>query len=842
MTGPYAFGRFTLDPAERLLLADGMPVPLGRTDFRLLLALVENAGAFVTNHDLMSLVGGRIAAGDNVLYVHISTLRKTLGSDCIENRQGRGYRLVAPVRRLQRRRARGSATSHIGNPASLWAGDTGAGPARLIGRSEELRGVAELFTQGRLVTLSGPGGVGKTRLARQTAHDVSRQFCDGVWLVELASLKDPDLVPGAIASVLGIKIGATANPLDTLQRHLARKSLFLVLDNCEHVLPASARVAEALLVAAPNAKILATSREALSCHGERVLEVPPLALPSEDTMPAAAMRSTAAVELFIVRALEADANFRIDDEALAIAANICRRVDGLPLAIEMAASWAGPLGLEVLNEKLGGSLDAWLRARSTAPARHSTLRATLEWSHELLSAAEQTVLRRLAVFAGGFTIEAVEAVVADYAVPETQILEHLGNLVRKSMVAVVREARAQRYRLLETTRTFMLEKLEASDDAHASQQRHANYVLSVLETASRELETTSDDAWLERYGSLLDDLRAALDWAMEQDSGDAVALAGASWPLWRELSLCAEGRRRLSEAAARLRSDTAPALEAPLRRGLGDISLDTAAIKAAHAELECAARLYRAMGDALHLGGALTGLAFALLMLDRIEDAERTILEAVRLLEHGGWLRTLGRTYTAQGCIEAFRGRPDDVLAAWAKAARLCEMVGARRIALVVAVNRVEFSLQRGDLDSAISEGRELAIRLREARQPDTLGFVLGVLAGALTARGDLNEALIAAREAAPLLRDFGRLFWLFDHLALRAVLGGRAKDAALIAGYSNAVYEKFGRTREPMGCHAMERTALLLHDALTDEEIAQLRRLGAQLSEDQIMTIALGA
>lgn len=821
-------------------MADGAPVPLGRTDFRLLLALVENAGALVTKHQLTSLVGGRTAASDNVLYIHINTLRKTLGNDCIENQQGRGYRFVAPVRRTERPTAHPSALQRTGNLPSLWTDDISSGPTRLIGRSEQLRSVSELLMQGRLVTLSGPGGVGKTRLALQTAHEVSSQFCDGVWLVELAPLNDPDLVPGAIAAVLGVKIGATANPLETLQRHLARKSLLLVLDNCEHILSPSARVAEALLVAAPNVKILATSREALSSYGERVLEVPPLALPSEGASPDANMRNTAAIELFIQRAVEADANFSIDDEALTTAANICRRVDGLPLAIEMVAGWAGPLGMEALDTKLRGSLDAWLRARSTAPPRHSTLRATLEWSHGLLSADEQTVLRRLAAFSGSFTLQAAEAVAGDGTISKERVFERLGNLVRKSMVAVVRGSRMQRYRLLETTRGFMREKLEASEEAHSTRLRHARYVLSALEIAGCELETTGDDVWLERHAPILDDLRSALDWAMGEESDDAVALAGASWPLWRELSLCTEGRRRLGEAAARLRPDTPPALEAPLRRGLGDISLDTAAIRTAHEELERAAHLYHAMGNAFHLGGALMGLAFTLLMLNRIEDAERTIVEAVSLLEHGGWLRTLSRTYTAQGCIEAFRGRPDKVLNAWAKATRLCEMVGARRIALVVAVNRVEFSLQRGDLDGAISEGRELALRLREARQSDTLGFVLGVLAGALTVRGDLNEALIVAREAAPLLRDYGRLFWLFDHLALLAALDGRAKDAALIAGYSNAVYEKSGRTREPMGHRAIERATALLQDALPEDEITHLCRLGCQLNEEQATTIAL--
>jgi DNA-binding winged helix-turn-helix (wHTH) protein len=402
MAAPYSFGRFTLDAAERRLFADGEPVPLGPTDFRLLITLIENAGAVVTKDDLMSRVWGRAVVGDHVLRVHINTLRKALGGDCIVNKPGRGYRFVAPVRRTEPHAPRHK--PRAGNLPSLWTDDATAGPTRLIGRSEQLRSVSELLVHGRLVTLTGHGGVGKTRLALQAAHEASPQFCDGVWLVALASLKDPELVPGAIAAALGVKIGATATPLDTLQRFLARKSLLVVLDNCEHVLAASARTAEALLAAAPNVKILATSREALSCYGERVLEVPPLAVPSERLISPADMRSMAAVELFIERATGADANFKIEDKDLTIIAGICRRLDGLPLAIEMAAGWAGLLGLEALDAKLAGSLKAWLRARSTAPPRHSTLRATLEWSHGLLSAAEQAVLCRLTVFAGSFTM------------------------------------------------------------------------------------------------------------------------------------------------------------------------------------------------------------------------------------------------------------------------------------------------------------------------------------------------------------------------------------------------------------------------------------------------------
>ncbi|HEY2447193.1 MAG TPA: hypothetical protein VGI20_15775, partial [Rhizomicrobium sp.] len=589
--------------------------------------------------------------------------------------------------------------------------------------------------------------------------------------------------------------------------------------------------------------ILATSREALSGSGEQVLEVPPLTVPGEGAMPPDALRSIAAVELFVERALNADADFRIVDEELPLVARICRRVDGLPLAIEMVAGWAGLLGLEMLDAKLDGSLKDWLRARNTAPPRHSTLRATLEWSHALLSSTGQSVLSRLAVFAGGFTMEAAEAVAAgDDTIPKEQVFETVASLIRKSMIAVVPGSRVQHYRLLETTRAFMLEKLAASGDANAMRQRHANYVLRVLETAMCELETTSDAVWLERYGPVLDDLRAALDWTMGEESDDAVALAGASWPLWRQLSLPAEGGQRLGAAAARLRPGTPVALEARLRHGLGDMLLNTSETKAAHRELDCAASLYRALHELPHLGSALTALGWSLLMLGRIEEAEEATREALGLLEPAGWSRTLATAYSSQLCVEAIRGRFDAAIAAGEKAVRLSEMAGAGRTAVLVAANLVQVRMESGDVDGAISAGRAVAVRLRETHHSDLLGFVLGVLAGAFTARSDLNEALTAAREAAPLLREDGRLFWLFDHLALRAALAGRARDAALVAGYSNAVHEKSARVREPMGRHAMERMTPLLRDALPDTEIAQLERLGARLSEEQAITIALGA
>jgi tetratricopeptide (TPR) repeat protein len=302
-----------------------------------------------------------------------------------------------------------------------------------------------------------------------------------------------------------------------------------------------------------------------------------------------------------------------------------------------------------------------------------------------------------------------------------------------------------------------------------------------------------------------------------------------------------EGQQRLAAAATRLRSETAPVIEARLRHGLGKLCLNTMALNAAHEQLTSAAMLYRALDESPRCGSALADLGFASLMLGQFDEAGRVIAEAITLLEQAQWPRTLARAYCHQACIEFRRGHLDAGRSAAEKALRLCKLAGADRTGLAVSANLVEVSLEMGDVDRAVAEGRELAARLRETHNTDTLGFVLGILCGALTMRGDLEEALAVAKEAAPLLHDHGMVFGLFDHLALRAGLTGRTTDAALIAGYADSIYRASSRPREPIGRQAIERLAVLLREALSEDEVARLAHLGAQLSEDQVMTVALG-
>jgi predicted ATPase/DNA-binding winged helix-turn-helix (wHTH) protein len=830
---PYRFGRFTLDPANRELSADGAPIPLGATDFRLLLTLIERAGSLVTKDELMSRVWGGAAVGDNTLHVHITALRRALGDGFIATKQGRGYRFVEQVSQS------GPAGARLGNLPVFSAGGVGEGASRLIGRESQIQPISALLARNTLVTLVGPGGVGKTRLALEVAKETAERFKDGVWLVELASISDAAATAGAVATVLGIKIGESAAPFDTLARQLARKNLLIVLDNCEHVIGACAALCEAITRGAPQLRILATSREPLSCFGEQVFEVPPLALPAEGVRYSSAIRAGAAVELFAERARGLNSDLQLTDDDIAIVARLCCRLDGLPLAIEMVASWASVLGLEALEANLDGSLKAVLRARRTAPVRHSTLRAALEWSHELLSAEEQITLRRLAVFAGTFSISAAQSVAGMEYNVAGGVLVLIAGLISKSMIAVVPGARENHYRLLETTRAFLLEKLAASDDLRTVRRKHADYVLQTLRQAMIDWETASDRDFLARYAPILDDLRNALEWSTQEEAELTIALAGSSWPLWRELPVRAEGRRRLSAAMSRLSAGTPPDLEAHLRRGMGELYFNTAAVKDARQEFERAVALFRSQNDTYNLGSAIAAYGYASLMLGNIDEARISIDEALRLIDRARRPRALAAAWSVKFCVEA-RLKSAMVLTTGAKAVRLCEVVGADRAALVVSANLVETVLETGDLDGAISSGRELAARLRDTYHTDILGYVLGMVSSGLTFRGDLAAALETAKEAVPLLRDEGMLFWFFDHLALRLALAGRTKDAVLLSGYADSLFGEFGRPREPVGQEAVDRLTEFLKGLLPEHEIGQLRRMGEQLTEDQIVSLAL--
>ena len=831
MQVPYTFGRFTFDPTSVALLDEGDPVQLGMIELKILNVLLERPGVLVSKAELMSRVWGNSVVGDNALHVHIAGLRKRLGNDTISTKRGAGYRFAVPFSREQKTSAVGNLPIHAGR---------GTGLSPLIGRDDDLQQVAQLLETARLVSLMGPGGVGKTSLGLQAARECANHFANGAWLVELSTLHDPKAAASQIAATLGLGLGKTQNPLQTLARLIRDKNILLVLDNCEHLADACAEICETLLSSAPRLKILATTRQALSCAGEMIFVVPPLALPGETSTTAASVRKSAAFELFLERARGAASGFAIGDDEVGIAARICRRVDGLPLAIEMVASWAAMFGLQALDEKLDGSIDSWPRARNTAPARHSTLTATLEWSRALLSAEEPRVLRSISVFATPFPMQAAEAVVGDEHVPPASLFEHVAALIRKSMVTVASGTRPPMFRLLETTRALMAEKLAGAHEANAILRRHATYVLKTVRRAIDELQTVPDSVWLKRYASVIPDMREALDWASREEPQLAITLAGEGWQIWREMSLHAEGRQRLNAITNLVRPETLPELKLGVQRALAEMCLNSESERFAYQSLLEVVSLIRELKLGPEYASAFFELGFAASVLGHTEEAHDYVVEAIDLLQQSGRTRDLARAYCALSAIQITAGQFADAKDSGIKAVRLCEIVGSDRGAFVVRINLLEATLLVGHLPEAITEGNEIVAQLRSKPYPELLGYVLGLVSCAQLFQRAPQGTLPLLREAATILRDVGLIFWLYDKSALRLALNGRQSDAAVVAGFAFAVLEKSGRFGEPLAVQVREMLNSELRRAMSDNVMQQLIESGKYLTEERAISLAL--
>jgi len=418
----------------------------------------------------------------------------------------------------------------------------------------------------RLVTLTGVGGIGKTTLGFEVARLLLPEFPDGVWVAELGPLSEPDLVFVTVATALGLELTVGATSPERVANALGSKRLVLLLDNCEHVINAAASMAEALLRANPSTRVIATSREPLRAPGECIYRVLPLGVPAEGAEDPDEVLRHGAARLFVVRARDADPHFSLDSRAAAAMAAICRRLDGMPLAIELAAARTASLGLEGLASRLDDRFRLLTGGRRTALPRQQTLRATLDWSYELLSEPERVVLHRLAVFPGSFTLEAASTVVAGAEIAASDGVGHIPDLVEKSLVVADGADTTVNYRLLETTRAYALDKLAQSGEFEQVARRHAEYHRDLFERAETEWGARPAAEWLADYGRRIDDVRTALDWAFSPngDTSVGVALAAASAGLWGQLSLPEECRRHVDRALAGFAPGSVPERRAML--------------------------------------------------------------------------------------------------------------------------------------------------------------------------------------------------------------------------------------------------------------------------------------
>ena len=559
-----------MDLARRELRTNGVAVPLGTRAFDIVEVLVQSVGELVTKDEIMHRVWSRAIVEESALQVHISAIRKALGPDrgLLKTAFGRGYRLTGSwtVREESPPRARVDTEPMLprsdlpSQPNLLAKSSNLVGPigtnipvaaSALFGRTSSAQHLRDLLSAYRVVTLTGPGGIGKTVLALEVARNLFSTFQGDVLLVELGSLSDPDLVATAVTGVLGLKLGGGEISAEAVARAIGPKKLLLVLDNCEHVVDAAARLAEKIVRLCPCATVLATSCEILRVEGECVYRVPPLEVPPEHSSSPSDLLQHSAVALFMARTKELNFDFSPVEENPSAIGAICRRLDGIPLAIEFAAASAAMLGVQQVARGLDDRFRLLTTGRRTALPRHRTLRAALDWSYDLLPDPEKCLLRRLAVFAGGFTIEAATAVMDGGDNGESPIMEGMARLLEKSLIT--RDGSiAGRWRLLETIRAYALEKLVASDEAERTARRHAEYYRGVLERAEAESKTRPAVEWVADYGPLIDNLRCALDWAFspEGDASIGVALTAVAAPLWMRLSLLGECRSRAEQALA----------------------------------------------------------------------------------------------------------------------------------------------------------------------------------------------------------------------------------------------------------------------------------------------------
>jgi predicted ATPase/DNA-binding winged helix-turn-helix (wHTH) protein len=549
-----SFGPFRLAVAERLLKKIDEPVPLGSRALDILVALADRGGAVVSHKELIARVWPDVTVEQANLRVHVAALRKALGDGqdgvrYVSNVAGRGYCFVSPVTRLTtEKQVPANKTVNTERIQKLPPRS-----ARVVGRDGTVQALAQQLQKWRFVSVVGSGGVGKTTVAISVAHTLIHEFQDGVFFIDLSAVTDPNLVPTAVASALGFMMQAQ-DLLTSLLAFIGDKKILLVLDNCEHVIDAAATLAERVFSHAPQAHILATSREALRADGEYVHLLYSLDCPPEDVDLTAreALRYSAA-ELFMERAAASGYSAGLTDIDAPIVASICRRLDGIALAIELAASRVGNVGIGGTADLLGNQFSLLRCSRRTALPRHETLRSMLDWSYSLLTEREKLLLCQLSVFVGDFTLQAAGSVASETSLTETDVVEAVSSLAAKSLVSTVFINKSTSYRLLETTRAYAATKLAERGESHRIARRHALFYCRFLEN-DETIQSLFREHDLSEYAPHLGNVRAALEWALS-DRGDVkVGIELATWatPLFIGLSLLEECRGWSERALAAL--------------------------------------------------------------------------------------------------------------------------------------------------------------------------------------------------------------------------------------------------------------------------------------------------
>jgi predicted ATPase/class 3 adenylate cyclase len=611
---------------------------------------------------------------------------------------------------------------------------------RFIGREREITEVRELLRNTRLVTLSGMGGLGKTRLSLQIAAEVIGAYPDGVWFIELAPLADARLVPQAIASALGIREDGGEALVDALVRHVADKCLLLLLDNCEHLVEACADLAHRLLQAGPRVAIIATSRERLNVAGERTYAIPSLPVPGTNDTNVDALPRFEVVRLFLDRASAVQSGFRLSKENAQAVATICRSLEGIPLAIELAAARARSLSVKEIAARLSDRLRLLAGGSRNGLPHHQTLRASIDWSHDLLRPDERALFRRLSVFAGGWTLEAAEAVAADGLLRMQDVLDHLANLVDKSLVILDEEA--GRYRMLDTVRDYALEQLDRAGELETTRSCHLEYYVRLTEKAYDKLYGVEPGQWLARLHAERENLlaaHAACD-CVERGTELGLDLAFRTKPYWINQGLLGLGYRVTRESVEREGGQS----RAARGRGLsvlGELCSFMGRYTEALRYLEESLAIARELGDKRMAAADLNTLCMASVGCSDLAGARRYATEGLAVARELGEGRRVAAMLVSLAQLNRSEGALDVAEPQYAEALALTREIGDRESVAVALLNLAMVAISRGSLAQARRTLREAFMIIEEIRSNRLGQSALDVAMGLAAALGDYSRA-----------------------------------------------------------------------------------------------------
>lgn len=705
-----------------------------------------------------------------------------------------------------------------------------------VGRERDVAQVKKLIERHSLLSLLGTGGIGKTRLALQVGSELIDHFAEGVWFADFAPISDPELVASVLAKVLGISQAEGRRVDESIAPWLKRKKLLLILDNCEHVLDQVASIVDMILKTATDVKTLTTSRQALGISGEVLHRLASLAMSDEvEDLGTTQALQYDAIALFVDRAMAADTSFMLTESTAPIVANICRRLDGIPLAIELAAARVRVLSIYNLAQRLGERFKLLTGGSRTALPRQKTLGALIDWSYDLLSASEQMLFNRIGIFAGGFTLDTAAEVCAGDGIDELDVLDLVASLTDKSLIVADTTGKNARYRLLESMRAYALDKLALTGECEKLAYRHAKSFTDRALTAEKKYGIEPPSVWLASLEPETDNFRAVLEWALiaKNDVGIGGALAGALRTLWQNSGLEGEGRWWIQTALKEVSEIDQPAIAGRLWLGLATLTSG----KLGHDAAIRARTLCQRVDDRLGVVRSLYEASFASYQMGRLDEASTLIDEALDGARDDGATVLIANCLDLQALIALARGDADAAREGFARALEIDRKVGNESGVAGSLGNLAELCFREGDAHQA-------QLYVSEALAIDQLANNAGHLASGhmnsaaySIALGDLGRARVSAHQGLRTARK-GHMAILaaisIQHLALIAALDGHPANGAQLLGYVDAAYEERGLSREFTERWGYEKLMIALREQLSEADIAKLSADGATWSEDQ--------